>query len=147
MTETKILLIDSDETFSDMVKKDLSANQISISAISGGEQALKCLELTPEIDVVLIEVQLAASEDFKILREIQRQSPTIRLVLLADPATLDLAIEGMRLGAYDYLIKPGESRDLVAKIEEAKNERTQHLEKILLAGAKVLKQKWLSDMP
>jgi DNA-binding NtrC family response regulator len=147
MTETKILIVDADEAFLEIVKNSLSTQHISISLASTVDQVLKWLELVPDLDVVLLDVQPAAAKEFHILREIWKLFPTVKVVLLTKPEQLGLAIQGMRLGAFDYLIKPGEVKELIAKIEEAKKERTKHLEKILVAGAKVLKQKWLADLP
>jgi len=64
------------------------------------------------------------------LKEIKNLSPFIRVIMLTGNATVDTAIEGMKLGAYDYLMKPTENQDLVKKITRIYNLNKEHAERI-----------------
>jgi DNA-binding NtrC family response regulator len=67
------------------------------------------------------------------LREIKREHPLVEVIMLTGHATVETAIEGMKLGAFDYLMKPCEVEQLVAKVQEAKAKKSQHERKIMEA--------------
>jgi DNA-binding NtrC family response regulator len=73
------------------------------------------------------------------LREIRNNHPTAEVIMLTGHATVESAIEGMKLGAFDYLMKPCDMDELVAKVEEAKNKKRAHQEKIIEAAGKELR--------
>jgi DNA-binding NtrC family response regulator len=64
------------------------------------------------------------------LREIKKEHPLVEVVMLTGHATVESAIEGMKLGAFDYLMKPCDIDQLMAKVNEAKAKKTAHEEKI-----------------
>ena len=69
-------------------------------------------------------------DGIETLREIKKIYPLIEVIMLTGHATIELAIEGMKLGAYDFLMKPCDIEELVGKVEDAAKKKREHEEKI-----------------
>jgi len=75
-------------------------------------------------------------DGIETLREIKRQFPLVEVIMLTGHATVESAIEGLKIGAFDYLMKPSEIETLVSKVTEAAAKKRQHEEKIMQARLK-----------
>ncbi|MDY7032183.1 MAG: response regulator, partial [Thermodesulfobacteriota bacterium] len=81
-------------------------------------------------------------DGIEALQEIKKRFPLIEVIMLTGHATVESAIDGMKLGAYDYLMKPCDIDQLLAKIQEAKDKKRRHEEKIREARIKELSSKF-----
>jgi DNA-binding NtrC family response regulator len=81
-------------------------------------------------------VKMPGIDGIAALTDIKKERPLVEVIMLTGHATLESAIEGMKLGAFDFLMKPCDIDQLVAKIQEAKSKRSAHKEKILQARVK-----------
>ena len=78
-----------------------------------------------------MDVKMPGGMDgIETLRALKRQYPLIEVIMLTGHASLEVAIEGMELGAFDYLMKPVEIDDLLYKLQDANKRRSIQLEKI-----------------
>ncbi len=102
---------------------------------------MKRLEELPDTDVVLLDVKMPGMDGIQTLSEIRAGFPLTEVIMLTGHATVESAIEGMKLGASDYLMKPCELEDLVAKIQEARAKKAHHQSKILNAVGRDLQHK------
>lgn len=75
-------------------------------------------------------------DGIETLREIKKVAPLLEVIMLTGHATVETAIEGMKLGAYDYLMKPCDIDLLLSKVEQAAAKKRQHEEKIIEARIK-----------
>jgi len=75
-------------------------------------------------------------DGIETLGEIKKKFPLVEVIMLTGHATVESAIEGMKLGAFDYLMKPCEIDQLVSKVREAAAKKRQHEEKIMQARLK-----------
>jgi DNA-binding NtrC family response regulator len=139
MLGTKLLIVDDEEAFVETIAKRLSHREITVSSAYHGKDGLKRLEEDPEIDVVLLDVRMPEMDGIETLKRIKAACPTTEVIMLTGHASFDSAIEGMKLGAFDYLMKPVAIDDLIAKVEAAKNKRRQHQAKIFEAVGKELR--------
>ena len=98
------------------------------TAVSGDEGLVKLRE--QEADVVILDMQMPGRDGVDSLREIKRISPLIEVIMLTGHATIDSGIQGLKLGAYDYLMKPAETEDLVPKILRAYARKSEQEERI-----------------
>ena len=80
--------------------------------------------------MVILDVKMPGMNGIETLEKIRNQFPLIEVIMLTGHATVESAIEGMKLGAFDYLMKPCEIEQLLAKVQEATKKKRDHEEKI-----------------
>jgi DNA-binding NtrC family response regulator len=141
MLETNILLVDDEEGFVTALAKRLGARDMKVLSAHSGEEGLAKLDQDPAVDVVLLDVKMPGMDGIETLREIKRAHPTVEVIMLTGHGTVESAIDGMKLGAFDYLMKPCDLEELMAKVEEARTKRRSHQEKILEAYGKEIRGK------
>jgi len=130
MTKPYIMLVDDEESFVEPMQKRLDKRGYRILTAYSGEEALKHLGTHRNLDVVILDVKMPGMDGIETLKEIKNKYPLIEVIMLTGHATVESAIEGMKLGAFDYLMKPCEMDVLTAKVEEAANKKYAHEEKI-----------------
>lgn len=124
-TETAYVLVVDDEGANRYsVSKTLQRVGYVVSEAANGEDALD-LCANQEYDVILTDIRMPGIDGVELLRRIKEQSPDAIVILMTGFASLGTAVESLRLGAHDYLIKPNSSADIrqsVARgIERARN--------------------------
>ena len=129
MSERKILLVDDEVVFLETVVKRLRHRNLSVRAAHSGEEALELLGQEPA-DVVLLDVKMPGMGGIQTLREIKARHPLTEVILLTGHASVEVAIQGMELGAFDYLIKPVELDELLYKIQDATHRKALQEAKI-----------------
>jgi DNA-binding NtrC family response regulator len=136
MEEMRIMLVDDEERFLSTTKKLLSKKGIDLlTALSGGE-ALEMLN-SHSIHVVILDVKMPGMDGMTTLREIKRQHPLTEVIMLTGHATVESAVEGLKSGATDYLMKPANIDELIEKAEEAFEKRKRLEEKIRVAQTRL----------
>jgi DNA-binding NtrC family response regulator len=138
MITTKLLMIDDEESFVSALSKRLAVRDIEVIPAFSGQEGLKKLEDT-SIEVVLLDVKMPEMDGIETLKRIKAIHPLVEVIMLTGHATFETAIEGMKLGAFDYLMKPCEIDDLITKLEAAKKKHQEQLEKIMEATGKKLR--------
>jgi DNA-binding NtrC family response regulator len=113
-----ILLVDDETEFLDLMTKRLDRRNFQVSTAANGVDALKVLETTP-VDVVVLDVRMPGMDGIETLRRIKALTPATEVILLTGHANMEVALEGMNLGAFDYLLKPVAINDLIFKIQDA----------------------------
>jgi DNA-binding NtrC family response regulator len=136
MLHTRILLIDDEEAFLAAMKKRLTKRHMLIECASSGPEGLNKLAENSDIDVVILDVKMPVMDGIDTLKEIKRTFPLIEVILLTGHGTFQSAIQGMKIGAFDYLMKPCDLEELLIKVEEAKRKKRRHMEKIMEASEK-----------
>lgn len=114
----KLLLVDDETDFADTLVKRLGKRGMDAAARYSGGAALDYLAENP-VDVVVLDVKMPGMDGIDCLRKIKERFPLVEVVLLTGHASLDVAISGMELGAFDYLMKPADVDELRYKIEDA----------------------------
>ena len=80
--------------------------------------------------MVLLDVLMPEIDGIEILKKIRKTRPLTEVVMLTGQATVDNAIQGMKLGAFDFLMKPADTDVLEEKIKEAHSIKVRHEERI-----------------
>lgn len=118
LEEIRVLLVDDEVEFVDTLAKRMKKRKLKTSSVNSGEDALEFLgqHLT---DVVILDVKMPGIDGIQTLREIKQQYPLVEVIMLTGHANVEVAIQGMEIGAFDYLMKPMAIDDLVYKIQDA----------------------------
>jgi len=141
MTKTKLMLIDDEAAFVTAMERRLAKRNLAIVPAYSGQEGLKRLAENPEIDVVVLDIKMPGMDGIQTLREIKKAHPLTEVILLTGHATFESAIEGMKLGAFDYLMKPCDLEELLAKVDEAKTKKRRHMEEILESSGRDLSRR------
>jgi DNA-binding NtrC family response regulator len=141
MSAASVLLVDDERDFVSAMTKRLTKRDLEVSNAFDGLEALEALSKDDRIEVVILDVKMPGMSGVETLREIKRRYPLIEVIMLTGYATIETAIEGMKLGAYDYLIKPCEMDELLGKVGEALEKRRKHQNKILEARTREVIQR------
>lgn len=119
----KILLVDDEERFRNILKIRLTAREKDVEVAADGFEALEMIKKEPR-DVVVLDVKMPGMNGLETLKEIKKVAPQTEVILLTGHASIDTAIEGVNLGAFDYLHKPCSIEDLMDKIQSAFEAKT-----------------------
>jgi DNA-binding NtrC family response regulator len=133
MKTTHILLVDDEVGFVETMRKRLTKRGLTVKIALSGTEALDRLAEETKIEVVVLDVKMPVMDGLEALREIKTRFPLTEVLMLTGHATIADAINGMKLGAFDYLMKPCDMDRLMAKVDEAAAKRRQHEEKIAAA--------------
>ena len=124
-----VLLVDDELEFLETLVKRLTKRGLNISTAKSGEEALKIIR-GKGIDVAVLDVRMPGMDGIQTLREIKKIDPLMEVIMLTGHASVEVAIEGMELGAFDYLMKPADIDELFYKLQDAFKKKTIQQEKI-----------------
>jgi two-component system, OmpR family, response regulator len=124
-----VLLVDDELEFLATLVKRLTKRGLNISTAKNGEDALKIIG-GKVIDVVVLDVRMPGIGGIQTLREIKKKDPLMEVIMLTGHASVEVAIEGMEVGAFDYLMKPADIDELFYKLQDAFKKKTIQREKI-----------------
>lgn len=119
MDTVTVLIIDDEEAFLNSLKKRLEKRGIHVLTAVGGPEGLDILKERRNIDVVILDVKMPYMDGLQVLEFIKRDFPLCEVIFLTGHATVESAVEGMKRGAFDYLMKPCFIEELMQKISEA----------------------------
>ncbi|WP_022666423.1 response regulator [Desulfospira joergensenii] len=136
MQSIRLLLVDDEKAFLETIAKRLEKRKVIVHKACSGKDALAELEEKKNIDAVILDVKMPGMDGIETLNEIKRQYPLVEVIMLTGHATVETAIDGMKLGAFDYLLKPCDIDLLLGKANDAANKKRRHEEKIVEARMK-----------
>ena len=122
----RVLLVDDEIIFTKNMSKLLKNRGYTITAVNSGDEAIRELEQNP-VDVIVLDLKMPGMDGITTLKEIMKLGLFTETLILTGHGSIDSALEAMKLGAYDYLTKPCEIDELVAKIEAAWAKKTGNL--------------------
>jgi DNA-binding NtrC family response regulator len=130
MTAPFVMLVDDEVPFVETMTKRLVKRNLNVKNALSGREALDTLDKNRNIDVVILDVKMPGIDGIETLRLIKAGYPLTEVIMLTAHATIESAIEGMKLGAFDYLMKPCDMDQLMTKVQEATQKKRDHEEKI-----------------
>ncbi len=123
MEEFTVLLVDDELEFLDVLVKRLRKRKLSLLSASSGEEALRLVREHP-VDVAVLDVKMPGMDGISVLKEIKKINASIEVIMLTGHANVEVALEGMELGAFDYLMKPVDFDELLYKLQDAYKKKT-----------------------
>ncbi|MEJ2236132.1 MAG: response regulator [Syntrophobacterales bacterium] len=118
MAGYRVLLVDDEEEFVAALSERLMLRGIEVDSALNGEEALARLA-EKEFEVVILDVMMPGLGGLEVLRQIKTTHPGTQVILLTGHGATREGIEGMRLGAFDYLIKPVDIEEMLERMKEA----------------------------
>ena len=137
MEEMKMMLVDDEERFLSTTGKLLSRKGYDVLTAASGAEALEKLR-QHKIHVVILDVRMPGMDGIDTLKQIKRLYPMVEVIMLTGHATVESAIDGLKSGATDYLMKPADIEEILEKAEEAFERRERLEEKIRVAQTRKL---------
>ncbi len=119
----KVMLVDDEIEFVETLLKRLKKRGLDVTSAGSGEEALSSLEGN-QADVVVLDVKMPGMDGVDVLREIKSRYPLVEVIMLTGHANVEVAIQGMELGAFDYLMKPMDIDELLYKIQDAHQKKS-----------------------
>ena len=117
-TQPKVLIVDDEERFRTTMRKLLAVRGLEAVMAGSGKEAIEKLRQDP-YDVIILDVRMPEMGGVQVLSEIRKIDPRAEVIIMTGYASVDTAKEIMKLGAYDYVIKPYAIEELMDKIEAA----------------------------
>ncbi|MEJ2587011.1 MAG: response regulator [Deltaproteobacteria bacterium] len=136
MTQPLVLLVDDEVPFVETMTKRLSKRALTVNTAFSGEEALGVLDKHRNTDVVILDVKMPGMDGIETLEKVRAQYPLTEVIMLTGHATVESAVEGMKRGAFDYLMKPCDIEQLMDKVNQATKKKRDHEEKIREANVK-----------
>ncbi|MCJ8500151.1 response regulator [Desulfatitalea alkaliphila] len=136
-TPSYIMLVDDEEDFVEMLSLRLKEIDENVIPVYSGEACLEKLK-EQDVDVVILDVKMPGMDGIETLQEIKKQFPLLEVIMLTGHGTIEAAVQGMKLGAFDFLFKPADFDDLTAKLNQARQRKQDQMERIKKAEAAML---------
>lgn len=118
-SKIKVLVVDDEKQFAENLCRVLSFRDIDATAAFDGDKALKIINSSENFDAVVLDVKMPGMNGIETLTEIKKISPGTEVIMLTGHADIESGIEAIRIGAYDYLLKPCDIDALAEKLKEA----------------------------
>ncbi|MCU0304869.1 MAG: response regulator [Thermoanaerobaculales bacterium] len=122
MSTLNLMLVDDEERFLSTTAKLLQRKGHQVTTATSGQEALEKLA-TQDVEVVILDVKMPGMDGLTVLHEIRVRFPLIGVIMLTGHGTIESAVQGMKSGAFDFITKPCDIDELLAKAEEAASRR------------------------
>ena len=131
MGDTAVFIVDDHKMIREGLKAMIAIEPglKVVGEAASGEDALDAyLDICP--DVVILDVKMPGIDGVAVLRKTKQKHPLVEVIMLTGHASVESAVEGLKLGAFDYVKKPCDISDLIAKVNEAHDKKHAMEEKI-----------------
>ena len=118
MDKFKVMIVDDEVDFLETIVKRLKARGIDVAGVESGYKALEVLDGSSP-DVIILDVKMPGMDGIETLREIKKKKPLTEVIMLTGHASVESGIQGMQLGAFDYVMKPVALDELLEKVRQA----------------------------
>ena len=122
MDTFRVLIVDDEDDFRETIIKRLLNRKIAADGASGGRQGLEMLA-AEKFDIVVLDVKMPDMDGIEVLKEIKVRFPLVEVIMLTGHASVESGIQGMQLGAFDYVMKPVPLDELLDKMRQAYERR------------------------
>jgi len=113
-----VLLVDDEKGYLNVLSNRLSRRSIKAAKAFSGTEAIQILRKN-DFDVVVLDLKMEDMNGIEVLKVIKKMVPELPVIILTGHGSQEAAMEGISLGAFDYLTKPCELMDLIKKIKQA----------------------------
>ncbi len=114
----KLLLVDDEKGFADIIAKRMSKRDIDVTKAYSGAEALQAIRKA-DFDVAVLDLKMEDMDGIEILKIFKKMDPDLAVIMLTGHGSEEAARDGIKFGAFDYLTKPCDLEELLAKIRKA----------------------------
>lgn len=118
MDKFRVLVVDDELDFLETIVKRLQTRKIDVTGVDSGVKALSIID-DQDFDVVVLDVKMPGLDGIETLREMKKKKPRLEVIMLTGHASVESGIQGMQLGAFDYVMKPVALDELLEKMRQA----------------------------
>lgn len=118
MKDARILLVDDEVVFANNMSKLLSRRGYQVKAVNSGDEALQAL-MDNAFDVMVLDLKMPGIDGIATIREMKKFGFLTEVLILTGHGSIDLALEALQMGAYDFVTKPCGIEEIISKIEAA----------------------------
>ncbi|MBW2061493.1 MAG: response regulator [Deltaproteobacteria bacterium] len=130
MENFRVLIVDDEIDFLETIVNRLKKRDFKAAGVTSGEEAIELVQ-EQSFDVIILDIKMPGGMDgIEALREIRKIQPLAQVILLTGHAAVETSIEGLKLGAFDYLLKPIKFEELLKKMMAAYEKKSEHDRKI-----------------
>jgi two-component system response regulator GlrR len=118
MAEKRLLVVDDDSNLLELIRRKLAAGEYEIKTALTASEAIKLVE-QENFNLCLVDLRLSDGDGISLMHELHAISPQMPVIILTGYGSVESAVEAMKNGAYSYLTKPFDTRELLLQIERA----------------------------
>ena len=118
MLEKKVLVVDDDSLMKDFLKEALGRSDYSVDSASTGEEALEKIK-DKDYDLILSDIRMPSMSGMEVLKATKENLPYAKVVMMTAYGTVENAVEAMKLGAFDYVMKPFSADEIELVLKRA----------------------------
>jgi len=118
MEEIQMLLVDDEDDFRTTLANRLKLRKIDVTDAASGNEAIELVK-QKSFDVAVIDVKMPGIDGIETLKQIKQIKPAVEIIMLTGHASIESGMEAMKLGAYDYVMKPCDIDELLIKTGDA----------------------------
>jgi two-component system, OmpR family, response regulator len=118
MEKFRVLIVDDEEDFVETIVKRLKDRGLDVVGATSGREALEAME-GREFDVAVLDVKMPGMDGIETLREMKKKNPAMEVIMLTGHGSVESGIQGLQLGAYNYVMKPVPLNDLLKQMVQA----------------------------
>ncbi|MFO8037458.1 MAG: response regulator transcription factor [Anaerolineales bacterium] len=126
-----LLIVDDEKAVRDALEDVLRLEDYQVESVASGEQALEAFN-EKQFDLVLLDIKMPGISGIEVMRHAKRQTPDTKVIILTGHGSLESAIEALRSGASDYILKPYDSKDIMTSIGRALSKKAEKQRKEVL---------------
>ncbi len=118
MEKFRVLVIDDEVDFVETIVKRLRDRGLVAEGALSGPEGLQLLD-DKEFDVIILDVKMPKMNGIETLREIKKKSPLVEVIMLTGHGSVESGIQGLQLGAFNYVMKPVPLNELLKQMTQA----------------------------
>lgn len=118
MEKFRVLIVDDEVDFVETIVKRLKDRGLEVIGATSGREALDMMDGN-EFDVAVLDVKMPGMDGIETLREMKKKNPMMEVIMLTGHGSVESGIQGLQLGAYNYVMKPVPLNDLLKQMTQA----------------------------
>lgn len=122
--DVRVLMVDDEESFLDVATEALTARGCKVVTAISAREAMSKLE-SVFFDVVVLDIRMPGMDGISLLDKLSKERPTLQVIMLSGHATVPMAVEAMKLGAFEFLMKPLDVESLIDSIRRGASRARQ----------------------